>query len=652
MEQIHLPADLQSLNIQQQEQLCAELREKIIQVVSRNGGHLASNLGVIELTLALLRSFDFLQDKIVWDVGHQSYAYKILTDRNNQFCSLRQKGGLSGFPKRAESPYDSFNTGHSATSISAALGLARSMRMQGKSGKVIAVIGDGALTGGMAYEALNNISAEDKNIIVILNDNQMSIEANVGSLAHHLEKIRVAPNYIKFKSKFDTFFSKIPKVGPSIARFFVRIKTRLRRRIQPKNIVFEAFGLRYYGPVDGHDLQQLSAHLEAVKRHAGPVLLHVSTQKGKGYLPAEEDPDIYHGVAPFEIETGIAPRTPLAALDNKHPMAGCKSFTDAFTMSLISLAEAHRNTVVVTAAMASGTGLLPFTERFPERFFDVGIAEQHALTMAAGLAAGGQIPIVTMYSTFLQRGMDQVLHDIALQNLHVVCAVDRAGIVGADGETHEGIYDRAMLMAAPNVKILEPRDYASLKQMLFYAVEECDGPVFIRYPRGTGQCPSGYRAGAANAITPPLPLAEVVFTGHDLTIVAAGNMTGFAIQAAIMLKEEGIFCEVIDCRSVKPLDLETILFSVQATGAVLVWEEVVPAAGIASQLALALVKRGIALPFTALGISDHPVEQATQNQIWADEGLDIQSGIKVARKLYNEKTAQTGLSWRNNKEEN
>lgn len=639
LDTIESPDALQDLNKEQLAELAGDLRSLIIDVVSRNGGHLASNLGVIELTISLLRQFDFQRDKIIWDVGHQSYAYKILTGRKDAFETLRQKGGISGFPKRDESSYDSFNTGHSATSISAALGIARGMRLREppRKGKVIAVIGDGAMTGGLAYEALNNIDPEDKNLLIILNDNQMSIDANVGSLSRHLDKIRVAPRYIKFKSRLDTFISRIPKVGKSMGHFFAGVKNRMRKRIQPKNILFEALGLRYYGPIDGHDPTQLDIYLKAVQQHAGPVLLHVCTQKGKGYLPAEEEPDIYHGVAPFEVETGIAPRLAPNVMDSRHPMAGCGSFTDAFTMSLMALAEQRRNVVAVTAAMSSGTGLLPFAERFPKRFFDVDIAEQHAVTMAAGLAAGGLIPIVAMYSTFIQRAIDQVLHDVALQKLHVVFAIDRAGIVGTDGETHQGVYDRAMLMAVPGAVILEPRDYASLKQMLFYAVEDCRGPVFIRYPRGVGQCPAGYRAGASNTIAPPLPFAEVVRTGGDITIVSAGNMTGFAVQAALVLEEDNIYCEVVDCRAVKPLDLDTILFSARSTGALLVLEEVCPSGSVASEIALALTRENRPIPFRHLSVGDHAVAQATQEEAWSDEGLDVAMCVATARELHAEK---------------
>lgn len=638
---IESPDQVRDLSVEQLTQLASELRGFIIDRVSRNGGHLASNLGTIELTLALLHEFDLTTDKVVWDVGHQSYAYKILTGRREAFSTLRQKGGLSGFPKREESEYDSFNTGHSTTSISAAIGIARGMRLQGKPGKVIAVIGDGALTGGMAYEAMNNISNEDSNLIIILNDNQMSIDRNVGSLSRNFNKIRVAPGYIRMKNRMEIALEKLPLIGRGLSRFVVSIKNKLRRSLQPKNSIFESFGLRQYGPIDGHDFHQLMPYLRAARHQHNPVLLHMMTQKGRGYLLAEDRPDVYHGVAPFVIETGIAPRPELDPLDAMYPMNGCSNFSDAFTMSVMGIAERNSKVVAVTAAMASGTGLLPFATRYPNRFFDVGIAEPHAVTMAAGLATQGLIPIVAIYATFLQRALDQVIHDVVYQGLHVIFSIDRAGIVGADGETHQGLYDRPFLMSLPNVTIFEPRDYLSLKRMLFYAVESCDGPVFIRYPRGLGQCPSEFRSSADPALVPPLPQAEVVRAGTDVTILCAGNMTGFACQASRILEEEGIEVEIVDARCVKPLDIDTVMDSAERTGALLVMEEAVSTGSLALILVDHMKENRVDLPFAHLGVGDHPVHQATQKEAWTDEGLDVDTCCATVRALLKEKQGST-----------
>lgn len=633
LDRLTAPEQVQDLSFAELHQLAADLRREIIDRVSQNGGHLASNLGTIELTLAMLRTYNFRTDRVVWDVGHQSYAYKILTGRRGAFRTLRRKDGLSGFPKREESPYDAFNTGHSTTSISAALGMARGMRRLGKPGSVIAVIGDGAMTGGMAYEALNNITEADHNLIIVLNDNQMSIDPNVGSLSRHLEHIRVKPRYLQLKDRTERALRRWPLVGGALGHLMTRIKRGLRRFVRPGNIIFEAFQLRYYGPVDGHDIPMMVRYFNAANHHAGPVLLHVVTQKGRGYLPAEAEPADYHGVAPFVIEDGIAPRSLPEPWNPANPMNGCQSFSDAFSVSVLNLAERHPELMAITAAMTSGTGLMQFAQRFPDRFFDVGIAEQHAVTMAAGLATQGFVPVVAIYATFLQRAVDQILHDVVYQNLHVVFAVDRSGVVGSDGETHQGLYDRAFLSAMPRVTVLEPRDFVSLQQMLVYAVEVCTGPVFVRYPRGGSQCPAAYRTAWQPMQALRLPRAEVVIPGGDVTLIAAGNTVGFACTAAERLAAAGVSAEVIDCRAVKPLDLDTIGQSIRQTGACVVLEEAVPSGSVAARVAQYILDAALPVRWRHLSVADHPVEQASQVETWASEQIDARACYQAAMEL-------------------
>ena len=444
---LDLPEQLRTLNSAQLEQLTADVRDLIIRTVASNGGHLASNLGVVELTIALLLEFDVRHDRIVFDVGHQSYTWKILTGRLDRFCTLRQKEGLSGFPKCCESPFDCFNTGHSSTSISAALGLSRAMDRLGKAGRSIAVIGDGALTGGMAFEALNDAGHSHENLIVILNDNQMSISRNVGGLSRHLENLRISPNYIRLKTGIDSLLLKTPLVGRPIYNLLQMFKRLARQTVQHQGILFEQLGFRYYGPINGHDIDSLRQHLRTIRQFKGPVLLHVLTQKGRGYPFAEASPDIYHGVAPFVVENGVS----------NGKGSGC-TFSEEFGSCMTALASVNTKICAISAAMTSGTGLSDFAVQYPARFFDVGIAEQHAVTLAAGMAAGGMKPYVALYSTFLQRAYDQLLHDICLQNLPVVLAIDRAGLVGEDGETHQGVYDLGLLLPLPNLEIYCPPD--------------------------------------------------------------------------------------------------------------------------------------------------------------------------------------------------
>ncbi len=472
LDSINNPKDVKKLNLIEQEELAKELREKIITTVSKNGGHLASNLGVVELSIAIDYVFNFPNDKIVWDVGHQCYVHKILTGRKDEFDTLRKYKGLSGFPKSCESTYDHFNTGHSSTSISAALGMARARDLNHGTEKVIAVIGDGALTGGMAFEALNDAGISKTSLLVILNDNEMSISKNVGGLSLILSKLRTKKTYLFVGGKGKSFVDRIPFFGKHIVNLVRKIK-RILKQMFISNMIFEDMGYRYFGPVDGHDLKQLEYILDKIKDLEGPVLLHVKTKKGKGYIPAEENPDVFHATGKFDIATG------------KKESSGKPDYSKAFGDSLIKVANHNHKVVAVTAAMKDGTGLTEFSQKFPDRFFDVGIAEQHAITMAAGMAKSGLIPVVPVYSSFLQRAYDQMLHDVAMQNLHVIICADRSGVVGADGETHQGLFDMSFTNTIPNFTITAPKNYEELDLMLEYSVENIEGPVLIRYPRGT-----------------------------------------------------------------------------------------------------------------------------------------------------------------------
>ena len=610
------PSEIKNLSQSEMTALAAELRGEIIDRVSQNGGHLASNLGVIELTIALFAKFNFRdEDQIVWDVGHQSYAYKILTGRRDRFHTLRKYGGIAGFPRRAESPYDFFDTGHSSTSISAALGLLRAKKLKGEKGRVIAVIGDGALTGGLAYEALNDAGQFNEDLIIILNDNQMSIDNNVGALSRHLASMRSSTRYIHIKKVMENFLLKTPLIGKPVVRFISFIKDSLRLAIRRNHpVIFEDLGFRYYGPIDGHNIPTMLRFLETARDLKEPVLLHVCTQKGKGYEYAEAAPSQYHGVLPFDIELGCED-------------CSVSTFTSEFGKKLLSLAATEPNLVAVCAAMMSSAGLEPFQTLYPDRFFDVGIAEEHALTMSAGLAANGLIPVVVLYSTFLQRGYDQLLHDICLQNLHVVVAVDRAGIIGADGETHQGLYDMTILLTMPNIEILAPRDYAELDYFLYYAVCEAKGPVAVRYPRASE---SSIFADFAHV---PVPKAQVLKTGSDVTLLFAGFIGVEVYEAAEILEKDGILCEVIDLRRVKPLDGETILASAQKTGHVICCEDGMYNNGVSARVAQLLLASGIRASFSSVGINDRPVPAGTRAQLLEREGMNAGSIVKLCKEI-------------------
>lgn len=591
LDRINGPGDLKGLSSAELSSLAAEIREEMVQVVSRNGGHLAPSLGVVELTLALHTVFSSPQDKIIWDVGHQSYPHKLVTGRRETFATLRKQGGLSGFPKRCESPHDLWETGHSSTSISAAYGFARARDLLGKSFSAVAVIGDGALTAGMAWEALNNIGHHGTNLIVVLNDNSMSIAPNVGAVAAYLNKLRVEPTYFRVRDDVDRLLKSIPRIGSSVAKTLVRVKDSLKYLVLP-GMLFEELGFTYLGPVNGHDLPALQAVLRSARQVGGPVLVHVLTVKGKGYAPAQNHPEYFHGTGPFDVKTG----RPL----KKH---GAPDYSAVFGEYLCGLAADDKRVMAVTAAMRAGTGLAGFAQQYPDRFFDVGIAEQHAVTFAAGMASEGLKPVVAIYSTFLQRALDQVIHDVCIQNLPVTFALDRGGVVGADGETHQGVFDLAYLRMVPNMVVMAPKDEEELGHMLATALNH-SGPIAVRYPRGSG-------SGKALAQRPePLPLgkAEVLRTGGDLAILAVGSMVYPALAAAAKLAAAGIEAAVVNARFVKPLDEETILDLARSTGAVLTAEEGVRAGGFGSAVLEALSLAGVAARTRCLGLPDRFIE--------------------------------------------
>lgn len=555
LEKVNSPEDIKKLNIEEKNKLANEIRKYIIEVVSENGGHLASNLGIVELTIALHSVFNMPKDKIVWDVGHQSYVHKIITGRKEQFKTIRKFNGISGFPKINESEYDNFNTGHSSTSISAALGMARARDLKGENNQVIAVIGDGALTGGMALEALNDAGFSQTKMTVILNDNEMSISKNVGGLNMFLSKLRTKKLYTKSNLSIKKIVNKIPVIGKPIVKVIQRIKRSIKQLIIPK-MFFEDIGFTYLGPVDGHDIEQLENIMKLSKLVQGPVLIHVLTKKGKGYKIAEENPDKFHATAPFDIKTG------------KTKKEKKTDYSKIFGKKLVELAEKNDKIVAITASMKDGTGLAEFANKFPQRFFDIGIAEQHALTMAAGMAKEGMIPFVPIYSSFYQRAYDQVIHDIAIQNLPVIMCVDRAGVVGADGETHQGTLDMAFFRLVPNLTIMAPKDFKELEDMMEFAIE-LNKPVVIRYPRG-GEDES-VKFEKHEKIK--LGKAEMLREGKDISIIAIGKRVSSAIKLAQNYKEKGIDAEVINARFLKPLDAQTIKESIQKTKKVVTLED-------------------------------------------------------------------------------
>ncbi len=601
------PKDLKKLNYEDKKELAEEIRSYIIDVVSKNGGHLASNLGVVELTIALHSIFDTPKDKIIWDVGHQTYVHKILTGRKNQMKTLRMLDGISGFPKTTESEYDCFNTGHSSTSISAALGMARARDILNENYKVIAVIGDGALTGGMAEEALNDAGASKSNIIVVLNDNEMSISKNVGGISLLLGKMRTKNVYTKANEKVRVRMGNIPKVGNKIVKLTSRIKNSIKQIFISK-MYFEDIGYTYLGPVDGNDIEAVEEILEQSKKCKGPVLVHVVTKKGKGYKLAEKNPSKFHGTAPFDKKTGEVLK------------AKSKDYSKVFGEKLVEIAKNDNRVVAITAAMADGTGLSEFKKKYPKRFFDVGIAEQHAIGMAAGMAKSGLIPVVPIYSSFYQRAYDQVIHDVCMQNLHVIMCADRAGIVGNDGETHQGLLDMASFSIVPNMTIMAPKDFKELEQMIDFAVN-FNGPILIRYPRG-GE--GNLKLKCNEKIV--LGESELLKEGSDVTIIAIGKMVEKAVEVADKFSKIGIDAEIINARFLKPFDENKIIESIEKTKNVITIEDGFIKGGLATTVNELIAKNGIIdVNIKNCGYDDEFVKQGSVQELEQINGLDCNS---------------------------
>lgn len=611
LEKIRCHQDLAELTDQQRQTLCEELRAFLIENVSRTGGHVASNLGVVELTVALETVFDTAVDRLVFDVGHQSYIHKLLTGRQTVFSTLRQYGGIAGFPKPSESDCDAFTAGHASSSVSVALGMARARTLQNKDYNVIALIGDGAATGGLAFEGLNDAGVSKEPLIVILNDNELSIDRNVGGLAKHLSSLRTRDRYLSFKQRYRNFISRVPG-GEGIYRFLHAVKNRVRRMLLPTTI-FENMGFTYLGPVDGHDLPRLIALLRRAKTMRLPVVLHVVTQKGKGYGPAEEHPKLFHGVGKFDPETGEPVKK------------GGQSFSDAFGEKMVALAEENDRVCAITAAMPGGTGLLDFKAQYPERLFDVGIAEGHAVSMAGGLAKQGMIPVFAVYSTFLQRSYDMLLQDICLQNLHAVFAVDRAGLVGEDGETHHGVFDVGYLRQCPGMQILCPGSTKELQDMLGWAVNAQNGPVAIRYPRGgdRGYTDSAWESGPVCACS----------EGKDAVLITYGAMLENIMQAKEILEAKGISVTVLRLLQVSPLPVSEIISQISPNVPVCIFEETMAACGIGESLAVELQGKVPNSRIYVKNLGDKYVPHGNLQTLYRHCGLDSEQIAKFVQEV-------------------
>ncbi len=610
---INSPKDIWDLSLEELSELASELRKVILEVVSQNGGHLASNLGAVELTIALHYVFRAPTDKIIWDVGHQAYTHKLLTGRRDEFHTLRQKGGISGFPKRMESQYDHFDVGHSGTSISAALGIAKAMDHMNLPGKVVPVIGDGSMTAGLALEGLNQAGDVGSRLVVVLNDNEMSISPNVGAISSYLSRTLTGQTMQKIKKESENLLKSIPGIGSSMHKVAKRVEESFKTLIYP-GILFEELGYQYIGPIRGHRLDRLIVAFTNARRIDGPVLVHVGTVKGHGYAPAEENPSIFHGIGPFELETG-----------KSRVKAAPPSYTDLFAQALIDEAKKNEKIIAITAAMPEGTGLNKFAEVFPDRFYDVGIAEQHAVTFAAGLASMGFKPVVAIYSTFLQRAYDQIVHDVCLQDLPVVFAMDRGGLVGEDGPTHHGVFDLSYLRHIPNMVLMAPGDEDALRKSLVTALA-CDGPSALRYPRGSG-------VGIQMSDPQPWDLGkgELLREGTDIGIIAIGSVVHPALEAAESLSEEGVEAAVVDARFIKPLDADLIKDVSETCGLILTVEENSLMGGFGSAVLEALSDAGERVKVSRLGIPDSYVEHGSPAELRADLGLDAQ-GIRKAVK--------------------
>ena len=615
LNRIENPEDVKKLTVRELEQLASELRHFIIDTVSQNGGHLAPNLGTVELTLALYSVFSFPTDKLVWDVGHQAYSHKILTGRRDAFSTLRKKGGITGFPNRFESAYDAFGVGHASTSISAALGMALARDAKGEKNQVIAVIGDGALTGGESFEALNNAGDLGTKLIVILNDNEMSIDANVGAMSEYLSRIRIAPQYARAKRDMGSLLMSIPHIGDKVYKTASHFKDGVRSVLVPGSL-FEEMGFHYIGPLDGHNIALMEEVFKSAKEMEGPVLIHIHTVKGKGYQPAEQAPEKFHGVGCFDPSTGKSAKK-----------AGCApSYTSVFSQALIELAKDRPDILAITAAMPSGTGLKAFGKAYPKRFFDVGIAEEHAMTLAAGMAAGGMHPVIALYSTFAQRAYDQLIHDVCLQNLPVTLCLDRAGLVGEDGPTHHGVFDLSYLRQMPNMCVMAPKDEEELRHMLATAIA-IPGPAAVRYPRG---------AGLGVALTDsfeklPVGKAEVLQEKGEIAFLAVGTMVEHAKAAAAILAEEGIEAAVVNMRFIKPLDTALIDAMAKTKKLIITAEENVLAGGFGSAVAEYLADSGQQVPLVRFGIPDRFIEQGTRKELLSLCGLQPEQMAECVR---------------------
>ena len=606
LEQIKKPNDVKKLTLSECVTLAEEIRQFLIQSLSETGGHLASNLGVVELTIALHRVLEFPQDKLIWDVGHQAYTHKILTGRKDLFPTLRKTDGLSGFPKRKESPCDAFDTGHSSTSISAGLGMVRARDLKGESHTVVSVIGDGALTGGMAYEAMNNAAELHKNFIIVLNDNEMSITKNVGGMSSYLGNLRTASPYTELKVGISQALKKIPKVGDGMVDALHKTKSSIKQFVIP-GMLFEHMGLTYLGPVDGHNIEQLMKIMKDAQRVQGPVLVHVLTQKGRGYAPAMRHPARFHGAGPFEIETGLPKST------------GKATYTDIFSTVMRKFGDREPDVVAVSAAMVPGTGLKRFGNMFPDRLFDVGIAEEHAVTFAAGLAVGGLRPVVAIYSTFLQRAVDQILHDVCMQNLPVVFAVDRAGLVGSDGETHHGCFDLSYLSMMPNMTVMAPKNKWELSDMMKFAIRQ-SGPVAIRYPRGEAY------DGLENHRDPVvMGKAEVLEKGKGVALLAVGSMVKTAEQVWLRLQKEGICATLVNMRFVKPLDTGLLDELRKEHDLIITLEENVKSGGFGEQVMEYYTQQQSKIHIQMIALEDQFIPHGSVSDLMRLQKIDVDS---------------------------
>ncbi len=611
LEHIDNPQQVKTLTNEQLETLAAELRSCIVNTVASNGGHLAPSLGAVELTLALYSVFNADEDKIIWDVGHQAYAHKLLTGRRERFSTLRKKDGITGFPKRSESPYDAFGVGHASTSISAAVGMAIARDMDGKKHQVVAVIGDGALTGGEAFEALNHAGDLGKKLIVVLNDNAMSIDKNVGAMSEYLSRIRVAPEYTKAKEEVKELIKSIPRIGGTVFQAASHIKDGMRSVLVPGSM-FEELGFHYIGPIDGHNIPLLKEILAQAANYPGPVLVHVNTKKGKGYLPAEINPGKYHGIGAFDVVSGI----PVTSAGQP------PTYTSIFGRAITELGYKDEDIVAITAAMPSGTGLNEFRAAFPDRFIDVGIAEEHAVTMAAGIAAAGKKPVVALYSTFAQRAYDQLMHDVCLQSLHVTLCLDRAGLVGADGPTHHGVFDFSYLRHMPGMVVMAPKDELELRNMVYTAVNH-DGPVAVRYPRGAGTGVALLDEDGQEIPMQSMEIGkgEILKSGGKIALLAIGSMISNALKAAEILSEQGLDVTIVNMRFVKPLDEKLLTDLADQMDGFVTVEENALLGGFGSAVTEFFTDKRIKKPLLRLGIPDHFIEQGTIKELWDICGL-------------------------------